>query len=545
VARPEHISQLRPGDTLGGYKLLMTVGSGGMGKVWAARRVEATAQHIVAVKTALEEMAGDEQFERMLLDEARIAASIVHPNVCAIREVGSERGIAYLVMDWMDAGSLLDLMAACPNRRMDPFVAVRIISNVASGLHAAHELTGEDGSLLNVVHRDVSPQNVLLSSAGHVKVADFGVAKAKGQLHAPTETGEVKGKLSYMAPEQLTSKIFDRRADVFALGCCLYEVTTGERPFHGGDALETMYKLLETDCVLPSSIVEGYPVELEKIVLRTLEKEPEKRFQTADELRVALEGLLAKTGRLVTDRDVAELVRACLSSTLDRKAQALKDATSSAMNSHTGSRKTGLEVTETENGAAGKTPRTWNTDPPQQSRRLRERVVFGAVTASLLIAVLVWMRKPPTDASNLKSNVNSAITQAATPAPLVTVTIRTEPPEARVRVDDGPPEPSPHVVVTVPSQQLHGVVISLDGYESLLRQMAFDQSQDIILGLRRRTDEPSPTPSAQSTKGPKSASVASTRTAQTDTSTSVSDILNNKRKRPKRQIDSSNPFADP
>ncbi len=545
MTRSENITQLRPGDSLGGYQLLMAVGVGGMGKVWAARRLGAPNQNIVALKTTLEEMAGDEQFERMLLDEARIAASIVHPNVCAIREVGAEKGIAYLVMDWMDAGTLLDLLGACPDRRMDPFLAVRIISDVAAGLHAAHELTAEDGSLLNVVHRDVSPQNVLLSSAGHVKVADFGVAKAKGQLHAPTVTGEVKGKLSYMAPEQLTSKIFDRRADVFALGCCLYEATTGERPFHGGDALETMYKLLETECVLPTTLVEGYPKELESIVLRTLEKDPEKRFQSADDLRVALESFLAKAGRLVTDRDVAGLVRSALASVLDGKARSLHDATQTIHNQKSSSLQTGFEITETEKGKASNTPRTWNTDPPQQSRRLRERALFVASAAAIFIGLFVWLRRPVANSSAAKPVANSSITQAATPAPLVTVTIHAEPPEALLRIDNGPALPSPQVIVTMPNQQLHGVVVSLDGYDALTRQLVFDHSQQVVLGLKRTAQEPAPTSSAQPTRTPKPTAIAAKQDSARDTTSGVTEVLANKRKRPKRQIDSSNPFADP
>ena len=201
-----------------------------MGRVWAARRLNSPTQQFVAVKMALDELAGDVEFERVFVDEARIASSIVHPNVCTIYEMGAERAIPYLVMEWIDGGSLHDILVASEGRRIDYFIAARIIASVCSGLHAAHELTDLDGAPMHVVHRDVSPQNILISEHGHVKIVDFGVARAKGQLHKPTETGELKGKLSYMAPEQLTSKHFDRRADLFALGCVLFQATRRTAP---------------------------------------------------------------------------------------------------------------------------------------------------------------------------------------------------------------------------------------------------------------------------------------------------------------------------
>ena len=184
-----------------------------------------------------------------------------------------ERGIVYLVMDWSDGGSLRELLDELPNHRLALPMAVRIVARVCSGLHAVHELVGEDGEPLGVVHRDVSPQNVLISTKGQVRITDFGVAKARGQVHAPTQTGEVKGKIAYMAPEQVTTKDIDRRADVFALGCVLYEASTGQRPFQGGDALATLYALLEQPLIPPSERMPGYPTELEALVLKALARD--------------------------------------------------------------------------------------------------------------------------------------------------------------------------------------------------------------------------------------------------------------------------------
>lgn len=531
VPRPDNKAQLRPGDILGGYQLLLPVGAGGMGRVWAARRHGVTNQNIVALKTTIDEMVGDREFERILLDEARIASSIIHPNVCAIRELGAERGIPYLVMDWVDAGTLLDVIGESPDRRIDVFVAARIIADVAAGLHAAHELVGTDGNLLNVVHRDVSPQNILLSSNGHVKVADFGVARARGQLHKPTETGELKGKLSYMAPEQLTSKDFDRRADMFALGCCLYEATTGQRPFHGGDALETMYKLLETECITPTSIIADYPKELESLVLQALEKDPAKRHQTAEDLRVALEAFLARNGRLVTDRDVAQLVKATLQPTLDRNNKALADAIRACSEPKndlgaTPIRDARPEVSVTPN--AGKTPRTWSSHRTADVARSRLKFVAGgALLAVGIVLVSLWPKteRQPTQVTS------SASTGSARPMPSVqrvSITLRTDPPGADLRIDDGPSNLSPLSMDVVPNPRVRTVTASLSGYETQRREVVFDHDQDIIIGLKAQATEPV----TISTGSPKPARLP----------ISATDPTGNKSPRSKRHLDQSNPF---
>jgi serine/threonine-protein kinase len=157
-------------------------------------------------------------------------------------------------------------------------------------------------------------------------VADFGVAKAQGQLHRPTETGEMKGKLAYMAPEQVTAKEIDHRADIFALGCVLYEITVGRRPFQGEGALSTLYQLLEQNVAPPGEVVAGYPEELASIVLKALTKDPEGRFPTAEDLRIALEGWLASTGSKANEREIAALLRATLGDEIDQKSRNINEA---------------------------------------------------------------------------------------------------------------------------------------------------------------------------------------------------------------------------
>ena len=244
-----------------------------MGRVWVAR--EENTGRLFALKTTLGNEKAAGEYWNVLLDEARLAAQVQHRGVCTIHafEIDEQLGIPYLVMDFSDGGSLYELLDACAGHRLDPVLAVSITAQLCDALQVAHDLCDEHGALLGVVHRDVSPQNILISASGHVQLTDFGVAKARGRLHAPTATGEIKGKLSYMAPEQVTQKDVDRRADVFALGCVLYEATVGERPFHGNDAVATLYQLLEQPLVLPSARLPGYPPDLEEIVRKALERD--------------------------------------------------------------------------------------------------------------------------------------------------------------------------------------------------------------------------------------------------------------------------------
>ncbi|HEY6080920.1 MAG TPA: protein kinase [Polyangiaceae bacterium] len=298
------------GARIGRYQLVAPIGAGGMGQVWVARDDAAPTLRLVALKTTLggADAGMNADFGTVLADEATLASRINHPNVCATHELGRDGAVHFLVMEWSDGASLRDVLSASPGQRIAPELVAFIGASVAAGLHAAHELTDDQGGLLGVVHRDVSPQNILISTHGHVRLADFGVAKARGQLHRPTETGEVKGKLSYMAPEQVTSKGIDRRADIFALGCVLYEAALGVRPFHGADALATMYKILEEELTPPRALNASFPAGLESVLVKALAKEPSERYETAEELREALLEYLGSTRRPYTDKHVAELL---------------------------------------------------------------------------------------------------------------------------------------------------------------------------------------------------------------------------------------------
>jgi serine/threonine-protein kinase len=318
---------LRSGMRLGRYELLVPIAQGGMARVWAARlHGQRGFRKIVAIKTILPELACEPEFERMFLDEARIASGVHHPNVCEIYELGEEQGILYLAMEWVTGDTFSRLMRPMgENQIVDPRVAARVIADACAGLHVAHELTDDHGHLLNVVHRDISPQNLLVTGDGVTKIADFGVAKALNQLHDPTSAGQLKGKLGYMPPEQLLNGAIDRRSDVFSLGAILYEATTGQRPFLGDGDPQVMRALVNGDFTPPSAVVRGYPAELEQIIFFAMAASPAGRFPTAEKMRIALEGFLAR-GPIVTQGDVAQLLRARIGPQMERRRERIRQA---------------------------------------------------------------------------------------------------------------------------------------------------------------------------------------------------------------------------
>jgi eukaryotic-like serine/threonine-protein kinase len=278
-------------QTLGRYQLLVAIARGGMGQVWLGRLQGARGfNKVVAIKTLLPNEADRPRLEAMLAEEARLGSLIQHPNVVRTMELGEDEGLLYLVMEWVDGEPLGFLHTRADERGGMPVgVAVALVSQVLAGLHAAHELGDESGPL-GVVHRDVSPHNILVTYDGVAKLLDFGIAKATEQPSSTTDTGEIKGKFSYMAPEQILGNEVDRRCDVFAAGIVLYWLTTGRHPFKHHNTAAVIHAITGgTPVPAPSSFVSDFPPALERVLLKALQKNKDDRYATAEEMRVALE----------------------------------------------------------------------------------------------------------------------------------------------------------------------------------------------------------------------------------------------------------------
>lgn len=302
---------MRTGTRLGRYELLVPIAEGGMARVWVARLASTRGfRKLVAIKTILPEFEDDEELGRMFMDEARIVTLLQHPHVCELYDFGEEQGALYMVMEWVNGDSLHTVLH--PTDTAEPIsarIAARIVSDAAAGLHAAHELRDERGHHLRVVHRDVSPQNLLISADGYTKVTDFGIAKALDQTHQATQAGQIKGKVAFMSPEQLQVRPVDRRSDVFAAGCVLYYATTGQLPFAGESDAHTFSNIIRGKPTPPSRVMSGYPTDLESIVMRAIAHDPTERFETAEEFHFALEEFVAQSGRHLPRAAVAELLR--------------------------------------------------------------------------------------------------------------------------------------------------------------------------------------------------------------------------------------------
>jgi eukaryotic-like serine/threonine-protein kinase len=268
-----------------------------MAQIYLARQsgLGAFERHVV-LKTILRERASDERFVTMFLDEAKLAATLNHQNVAQVYEVDQADGAYFRAMEYVHGENARAILEHTLRRgwTIPLELALMIISGAAAGLHHAHERKGKQGQPLNIVHRDISPANIMVGFDGSVKVLDFGIAKAEERA-TKTVGGMIKGKYGYMSPEQCKGKPIDRRSDIFALGICLYELTTLRRAFKGKDDFETMKRIVGGDVVAPSVAVPGYPRELEAIILTALANDPNARFQTAQEMIEAMDAFATRS----------------------------------------------------------------------------------------------------------------------------------------------------------------------------------------------------------------------------------------------------------
>ena len=300
------------GQVLGRYELLLRIAQGGMARVWAARLHGTRGfRKLVAVKTILPGVMDGERLEQMFLEEATLASGIHHPNVVDTIELGEQDGVLFMALEWVDGEPLSLLMTEAAKTGGIPLpIGTNIIMQACKGLHAAHELTDEQGAPLGVVHRDISPHNLLITYSGIAKLVDFGIAKATQRSSELTTAGEVKGKLAYMAPEQVRGQAVDRRTDVFALGTILYALTTGRHPWKGDHPGATAARLCSSrPAKPPSSFCTDYPSALEMVVLKSLHKDPNERYATAHDMLCALEEAMPSSLEGNAEARIAEFMK--------------------------------------------------------------------------------------------------------------------------------------------------------------------------------------------------------------------------------------------
>ena len=308
------------------YELIGEIASGGMATVFLARLTGVGGfRRFVAIKRLHPHLAGEKEFVEMFLDEARLAAGIHHPNVVSILEVSASPIGYYLVMEYIEGDTLARLLAraAGQGQRLPTGIALRILIDALAGLHGAHELRDDRGSLVELVHRDVSPQNVLVGIDGVSRITDFGVARAASRLSA-TRVGQLKGKLAYMAPEQATGADLDRRADVFSAGVMIWETLAAKRLFKGETEAATLSRVLNEPIPELVRVAPGASKQVSQAVMRALERNPARRFSTCAQLAEALEAAAANGGGVASSRDVSVFVKAMLGEEIDRQREAVR-----------------------------------------------------------------------------------------------------------------------------------------------------------------------------------------------------------------------------
>ncbi|MFO0739421.1 MAG: protein kinase [Labilithrix sp.] len=317
------MSDIKSGGTyfLGRYRVVDEIGIGGMASVHLARMDGPGGfQKWVAIKKIHSHLVEDDSFVQMFLDEARVAARISHPNVATVFDLGKHEDTYWIAMEYLHGEPLREVMRRTEElgTAMPPEIACRVIADAAEGLHAAHELLGKNGEKLGLVHRDVTPHNLFVTYDGVTKVVDFGIAKFSSRM-SHTRAGTLKGKLAYMSPEQVHGEGIDRRTDIFALGVVLWELTTGQRLFRMESDLDTLAKVQECNVPRPSTLIRGYPVDLEKIVMKALAKNRGERFKTARELSRALQSLLMRRGLFIASDEVAAYTQQIFSDRIQKR----------------------------------------------------------------------------------------------------------------------------------------------------------------------------------------------------------------------------------
>jgi serine/threonine-protein kinase len=290
-AQPE----LGAGSVIDRYEIVRHIARGGMGSVWLARFAGKHGfRKQVAIKTIAPEFASNAQFHAMFLEEARISSKLEHANVAQVLDVGEHDGGVYIVFEWVE-GKSLEQMCRASEALGEPLpipLLLRVIADACAGLHAAHELRDDEGNSLGIVHRDVTPGNVLVSDKGFAKVIDFGIAKSRDRVHGETRSGFVKGTPHYMSPEHACREPLDRRADVWSLGAVMFRAINGEPPFRDQTAL--LDYMDDSKPLAP--LRAGTPPDVSAIVLRALQVDRSRRFDSAEEMRHAIERALHAAG---------------------------------------------------------------------------------------------------------------------------------------------------------------------------------------------------------------------------------------------------------
>ncbi len=420
----------------GKYTLIRKLAAGGMAELFLAiQKSVAGFEKLVVIKRILPAASQDRAFIEMLLHEARVAATLSHPNIVQVFDVGEVDGTYFIAMEHVHGEDLRSIVRQMKKKGETEFPlehALAIVLGTCAGLAYAHDRRDLDGTLLDIVHRDISPQNVVVTFTGDVKIVDFGIAKSNAERPGQTKSGHLKGKVPYMSPEQARGEPVDWRTDVFAAGIMLFELTTGKRLFKGESEFETLKLICEREYPTPSQVHDEYPPELEAVVLRALEKKREDRWQNAREMQAAIEEYVRAYRVPVSNIALSQFMQRLFAEKLAAQKEALLQGKQLAdVIAHEGSGDSasghGGSSQSQSFSVAGTAART-----VADSAAAKKGLVWGAAAAGIGVAAIagtLWMGRHD-DVHETAMAATSASTSAPVPSVTATTSVAEQEPSA-------------------------------------------------------------------------------------------------------------------
>jgi hypothetical protein len=481
-------------DNLGRYRILGHLATGGMAEILLARLSGPSSfERPVVIKRILPHLSQSKTFVDMFLDEARITAGIRHPNVVQLHDLGCANGELFLVMEYIEGESLGAIMRRLWSRggSVEPILAAHVVAEACAGLHAAHELEDRAGTKRHLVHRDVTPQNIMVTYAGQVKVLDFGIAKAR-DCAARTEAGQVRGKFEYMSPEQCRGEPLDRRSDVFGLGILLYELSVGTRLFKRSGDLLAMRAICDEPNPLPSVVRPGYPRCLEGICMRALAKRPDDRYPSAAEMRRDLVSAMAELGGSgLHDESLGQLIRALFPDRMQQKVEMLRRVCEASS--------TGVVPAAEDNGKIDASPLPVSSG--REQRRVRPSVLTAGIGALLLGGIALWRLAPARERPRATPVAVATATARIAPPnasgsadPYVEIQVDTVPAGGKIVVDGRDYGITPAKVRLPRGSQPVAIGLSHDGFAPLKDEVVPNVDQRLVLQLQAMPSARTPRP---------------------------------------------------
>ncbi|MGC4063430.1 MAG: protein kinase [Polyangiaceae bacterium] len=502
---------VRDHQRVGKYQILAELGRGGAASVClAVTRGKGDVRKLVVLKALLPELAEEPSAVSAFLDEARLAAQLNHPNVVQTYEVGTESDRHVIVMEYLEGQSLsrVTRIARKSATALPISYHLRIIAEMLQGLHYAHDVKSYDGRPLKIVHRDVSPQNVIVTYDGQVKILDFGIAKAASSS-THTAAGIMKGKIAYMAPEQMAGTFVDRRADIYSAGCMLWAAATGQKLWQDATDVQIVRAVVAGRIPSPKTVAPECPDELERIVMRALQPDPEKRYSTALEMQNDLESFSERSGFAVKQRDLGKLVSELFAETRAEFNEGLERELSALMSCD--NLVAGRDTLVDQNIAISEYPPLRETSasretaavvsgvhqasdtPPKRSFWLGAvaLLLVGAAGAAFWFSRQSMKEQPQTNAASTSPTpaVTGAATNAATIKTDATVQFATTPADAHITLDGRLLEAGATSAVIAIGDASHEVAVEAEGFNRHVQSFKVNGPMTISVALTPKPEK--------------------------------------------------------